>query len=55
MPPEELGTEQAPNNVYTVMLVVALLLVLFSVGLSFYELSAEYGFMGAAESELGGD
>lgn len=46
MPPEELGAEQAPDNIYTVMLIVALLLILFSIGLSFYELNAEYGFWG---------
>ncbi len=49
MPPEDLGVDQAPNNVYTVMLIVAFLLVLFAIGLSFYELSAEYNFGGAPD------
>lgn len=52
MPPEELGAEQAPDNIYTVMLIVALLLILFSIGLSFYELNAEYGFWGSPGTEL---
>ena len=51
MPPEDLGAEQAPNNIYTVMLIVAFVLVLFAIGLSFYELSAEYNFWGTPGSE----
>ena len=52
MPAEDLGAGEAPNNVYTVMLIVAFLLILFSIGLTFYELNAEYGFWGSPGIEL---
>ena len=52
MPPEDLGAEQAPNNIYTVMLIVAFALVLFAIGLSFYELNAEFDFWGTSDIDL---
>ena len=52
MPPlESTGRSRQVTDVYSVMLLVASIFLLFALALTYIELSSDYKFMGTAEGE----